>query len=67
MFEYIFPIFAFGLLVTGIVCKGLLTAADVEKADREAHERLAQITPPAIQPESRTAAAAVSKPAAAAA
>jgi len=56
MFEYLFPIFVFGLTVTGIVCKGLLTAADMARADREAHARsLAQITPLASSPESRAA------------
>ena len=39
MFEYLFPIFAFGLVVTGIVFKGVLAAADVAKADRVAKER----------------------------
>lgn len=39
MFEYLFPIFAFGLVVTGIVFKGVLAAADVAKADRLAKER----------------------------
>ena len=38
MFEYLFPIFAFGLVVTGIVFKGVLAAADVAKADRLAKE-----------------------------
>ena len=32
MFEYIFPIFCFGVVVTGIVVKGLITAADMSKA-----------------------------------
>ncbi len=68
MFEYLFPIFAFGLVVTGIVWKGLLTAADVAKADREAQARdRVQIPPSASQPESLTAIGVVSKPAAAAA
>ncbi len=38
MFEYLFPIFAFGLLTTAIVCKGLLAAADVAKAQRAAED-----------------------------
>ncbi len=38
MFEYLFPIFAFGLLTKAIVCKGLLAAADVAKAQRAAEE-----------------------------
>ena len=29
MFEYLFPIFCFGLVVTGIVVKGLIMAADM--------------------------------------
>ena len=39
MFEYLFPIFAFGLVVSAIVCKGLLVAADVAKAERAAGAR----------------------------
>lgn len=39
MFEYLFPIFAFGVVITGIVCKGLLFAADVAKAEQAAEER----------------------------
>jgi len=62
MFEYLFPIFVFGLAVTGIVCKGLLTAADMSRADREVHARsLAQSTPSANPPESRTATRVVAK------
>ncbi len=33
MFEYIFPIFAFGIVVTGIVCKGLYEAMEEAKTD----------------------------------
>ena len=29
MFEYIFPIFCFGVVITGIVVKGLIMAADM--------------------------------------
>lgn len=29
MFDYIFPIFAFGLVITGVVIKGLLMAAEM--------------------------------------
>jgi hypothetical protein len=29
MFEYLFPIFCFGVVVTGIVVKGLIMAADM--------------------------------------
>ncbi len=39
MFEYLFPIFAFGLVISGIVCKGLIAAADVAKAERAAETR----------------------------
>ena len=68
MFEYLFPIFAFGLVVSGIVCKGLVTAADMAKADRAAHERArAQTTPSASQAESRPAIRVVETQGAAAA
>jgi len=39
MFEYLFPIFAFGIVVSAIVCKGLLVAADVARAERTARAR----------------------------
>ena len=29
MFEYIFPIFCFGVVITAIVAKGMMTAAEV--------------------------------------
>ena len=29
MFDYIFPIFVFGLVITGVVIKGLLMAAEM--------------------------------------
>ena len=32
MFEYLFPIFCFGVVVTGIVVKGLIMAADMADA-----------------------------------
>jgi hypothetical protein len=32
MFEYTFPIFCFGVLITAIVVKGLLTAAEMNKS-----------------------------------
>ena len=32
MFEYIFPIFCFGVVITGIVVKGLVIAADMARA-----------------------------------
>ena len=31
MFEYIFPIFCFGVVITAIVAKGMMTAADVAR------------------------------------
>ena len=34
MFEFLFPIFCFGLAVTGIVAKGILTAADFAEAQK---------------------------------
>lgn len=49
MFIYIFPIFAFGLVVTGVVFLGLQQASDMAKelaADRsEAEKRLARQEP----------------------
>lgn len=39
MFEYLFPIFAFGLVITAIVAKGLVAAAYVAKAERAAEAR----------------------------
>ncbi|HSP45038.1 MAG TPA: hypothetical protein VLO30_03520, partial [Chthoniobacterales bacterium] len=58
------PIFAFGLVVTGIVCKGLVTAAEMAKADREAKARAGvRPTSSGSQPDSIPAIAVVSKPA----
>jgi len=34
MFEYLFPIFAFGVVITAIVAKGVLAAAEVARAER---------------------------------
>ena len=31
MFEYIFPIFCFGVVITAIVAKGMMTAAEVAR------------------------------------
>lgn len=31
MFEFLFPIFCFGVVITGIVVKGLLMAADMNR------------------------------------
>ena len=68
MFEYLFPIFALGLVVTGIVCKGLLTAADMAKADRAAQERIrVEAKSSQSQRHSRPAMEVRSKPAVAAA
>ncbi len=39
MFESLFPLFAFGVVITAIVVKGLLAAADVAKAERAAEAR----------------------------
>ena len=39
MFEYIFPIFAFGIVVTGIVCKGLYEAMEEAKTDEAIRAR----------------------------
>jgi hypothetical protein len=35
MFEYIFPIFCFGVVITAIVAKGMMTAADVAGKHRD--------------------------------
>ncbi len=32
MFEYLFPIFCFGLVITGIVAKGLFMASEMAKS-----------------------------------
>ena len=64
MFEYLFPIFAFGLVVTGIVCKGVLAAADVAKAERLAKER-SRATPFEAQADVPASVQPVMKPAAA--
>jgi hypothetical protein len=41
MFEYLFPIFCFGVVVTGIVVKGLIMAKDMADAqmalEKQAH------------------------------
>jgi hypothetical protein len=67
MFESLFPIFAFGLVVTGVVWKGLLIAADEAKAHREAHERtLVPMRPSETQPDSTVPRGVASKPAVAA-
>ncbi len=40
MFEYLFPIFAFGVVISAVVGKGVLTARDMEKAERATQEQL---------------------------
>jgi hypothetical protein len=37
MFSYIFPIFCFGLVVTGVVYLGILEAAEQVKRDQSIH------------------------------
>ncbi len=39
MFESLFPLFAFGVVITAVVVKGLLAAAEVAKAERAAEAR----------------------------
>jgi hypothetical protein len=53
MFNYIFPIFAFGLVMTGIVFLGLQQASDLAKnlaAERREAENQSK-TPAGISPE----------------
>ena len=38
MFEYIFPIFCFGVIITGIVAKGMMTAADMARSEAESDD-----------------------------
>jgi hypothetical protein len=33
MFEYIFPIFCFGVVIMGIVAKGMMAAADMARGE----------------------------------
>ena len=42
MFEYLFPIFAFGVVVTGIVCKGLYEAMEEAKTDEALKARVGE-------------------------
>ena len=61
MFNYIFPIFAFGLVMTGIVFLGLQQASDLAKnlaAERSEAENRSKI-PAAISPEVNSAAVQV--------
>ncbi len=39
MFEYIFPIFCFGVVITAIVAKGMMTAAEVARNHPDYDER----------------------------
>ena len=39
MVEYLFPIFGFGVVITGIVVKGMMTAADVAQNHPDFDER----------------------------
>ena len=48
MFNYLFPIFCFGLVITGIVFLGLREAADLAK---QMAERSKAMSPPSDQPE----------------
>ncbi len=48
MFNYLFPIFCFGLVITGIVFLGLREAADLAK---QMAERSKAMSPPSGQPE----------------
>ena len=40
MFEYLFPIFAFGIVVTGIVGKGIYEAMEEAKTDEALRARV---------------------------
>jgi hypothetical protein len=48
MFQYLFPIFCFGVVVTGIVLKGVLLAAEMNRSqlgpDTEADQEIPQLT-----------------------
>ena len=39
MVEYLFPIFGFGVVITGIVLKGMMTASDVARNHPDFDER----------------------------
>ena len=53
MFEYIFPIFCFGVVIMGIVAKGMMVAADMARGepdwDSQEHSArsLSRLTPTA--------------------
>ena len=39
MFEYIFPIFCFGVVIMGIVAKGMMAAADMARGEPESDDQ----------------------------
>ena len=39
MFESIFPIFCFGVVITGIVAKGVMTAADMARGEPDSDDQ----------------------------
>lgn len=47
MFEYIFPIFCFGVVITAIVAKGMMTAADVARNHSDFGEKRSPAVPSA--------------------
>jgi len=47
MFEYIFPIFCFGVVITAIVAKGMMTAADVARNQADLGEKRHGVVPSA--------------------
>ncbi len=51
MFEYLFPIFAFGVVVSAVIVKGVLNAAEIARKERLADHVPASDTHPAgVQP-----------------
>lgn len=54
MFDYGFPIFCFGLVITGVVFLGLMEAA--EQVKREASEKLRDAERTSVEPEPAPAA-----------
>jgi hypothetical protein len=47
MFEYLFPIFCFGVVITAIVAKGMMTAADVARNHADFGEKRPAVVPSA--------------------
>jgi hypothetical protein len=43
MFDYLFPIFGFGVVITGIVVKGLVMAADMANSQRTSETEPANV------------------------